>query len=753
MARPTLRLLLLLATALVACTLGAGPAAAAFDVVPSGCHVSVSPEENWNLFSTSNPNSAAATVAYGPDNIVLQAPNFRTGQPTVFPPGYSEGIFSVPYNPLEQPEIDWVLQGAETGNGAECSGSDAPQDATAPSVAGTPVSGGTVTLSPGTWTGTTGAGSIHRVATVFACDASGCVPAAAGSLPQFDDGAAWPLQYTVGPGLAGKRLRLVVTAFTTRGATMASSALTAPVDGSADTPSAIAAGPSPAYGTAVVWMGDAAWLRNDTQHWSGVPMPAVTYQWQRCSSSGCADISGATGTSYKPVPGDIGDDVQLTAHADNGSSTLDWTSNALHVDAVPHSQDAPYPLALPGLAGSAGEGLPLSADTGVFNNDSQPTVTWQRCDSTGACAGIAGADGAAYTPTAADVGSRLRAVVIATNPDAARSDIAVPESFRAATELSDVVTAAPVNTSAPLISGSGDVGTPLHVDSVGTWSPAAATTTIHWERCSPGCSVIAGADGATYTPTAADAGSTIRALVTAVASVGASQAESNPSPVVGSVRLATAPSTGGTAAVGSDLLATAGDWIGTPAPDLALQWLRCDQVGGTCSAISGATGYLYRPAADDAGHTLRVRVRAWNAFSEADATSLATAPIAAGVAAPGQLVADHTSPQLTRVRFTPVKFAVARGATAVAARARGSRLRFTTSESGYLRIDLVRAGRRGTAGTLTRVVHAGTHAIAFSGRIGRTRLAPGHYVASVVIFDSAGNRSHARRAPFTILRG
>ncbi|HEY6886971.1 MAG TPA: hypothetical protein VI300_04300, partial [Solirubrobacter sp.] len=127
----------------------------------------------------------------------------------------------------------------------------------------------------------------------------------------------------------------------------------------------------------------------------------------------------------------------------------------------------------------------------------------------------------------------------------------------------------------------------------------------------------------------------------------------------------------------------------------------------------------------------------------------------AGPGAPAGPAKDMTAPRLSSVSLTRKRFAVAKGATALAARAaKGTALRLTLSEAATARIAFERAlpGRRSgracrpasrttahrarctryvAAGALTRHLGAGGAKVALSGRLGTKPLRPGRYRLTV----------------------
>jgi hypothetical protein len=143
-----------------------------------------------------------------------------------------------------------------------------------------------------------------------------------------------------------------------------------------------------------------------------------------------------------------------------------------------------------------------------------------------------------------------------------------------------------------------------------------------------------------------------------------------------------------------------------------------------------------------------------------DPTGLtATAAAAVTVAAP-PLVTDTVAPLLTKVSLSPSTFVVASGRTAVSAkRHHGTRIRFTLSEAAKVVATFQRCARKRhkrchyvSAGSLTRRSEPkGRDSIAFTGRLGKHRLARGHYRMHLRATDHAGNRSKQKTALFHVM--
>jgi hypothetical protein len=216
---------------------------------------------------------------------------------------------------------------------------------------------------------------------------------------------------------------------------------------------------------------------------------------------------------------------------------------------------------------------------------------------------------------------------------------------------------APVNLSAPAISGSPTVGA-SETATAGAWKGGALTYSYRWQRCDvagAACVAIPGGTSSSYTAATADVGSTLRISVTASNRNGSASASSGasgliaappppppppppptqptPPPVVTAPASTAPPQLSGTTQAGQALTAGTGSWSGQPTA-YAYQWQRCNSAGSACANIAGATVTTYTLASVDVGATLRATVTASNAGGSTAATSAASGPVAAAPGSP-----------------------------------------------------------------------------------------------------------------------
>lgn len=286
---------------------------------------------------------------------------------------------------------------------------------------------------------------------------------------------------------------------------------------------------------------EGATLTADPGVWNVDAPPATfAFQWFRCGApgGGCdpnVPIPGATQQTHTLQAADVGHRlrVQVTAIDANGelSAAIASDPTGATVSASDAAPAAPASITPPVIRGDAVNGETLTARVGQWTGVPAPAFTflWLRCDAAGGgCAAIPGATSSTYVLTAADVATRLRVQVTATNSE----DATVVQS-----EPTPLVTVplGPVNTQPPSISGEAVEGETLTA-SDGQWSGAQPLTfTRQWQRCDvagESCQPIPGATGQTYVVQALDVGGRIVVVVQAQNADGSASATSAPTAVV-----------------------------------------------------------------------------------------------------------------------------------------------------------------------------------------------------------------------------
>jgi hypothetical protein len=254
--------------------------------------------------------------------------------------------------------------------------------------------------------------------------------------------------------------------------------------------------------------------------WTG-GATGFSYQWQRCSSTGtgCANIAGATATTYKLTAADGGHTVRSTVRATNVNGQSPAADSAF--TGVVAQQ--PAATVAPAVSGVAAVKKTLSTTNGTWNTPVSFAYQWFRCAADGSgCGAIPGATTASYVLATADAGHTLKARVSGTN---------VVGTTAAFSNLTPVVVDVPSATKAPHVSGRAKVGKKLS-GSTGTWTYSPTAYRYQWQRCNAhggSCSNISHASHATYRLTRRDAGHRLRLRVTATNAAGSTTAASSPS--------------------------------------------------------------------------------------------------------------------------------------------------------------------------------------------------------------------------------
>jgi len=329
---------------------------------------------------------------------------------------------------------------------------------------------------------------------------------------------------------------------------------------------------------------------------------ALEYQWE---SDGVA-VSGATGETYTPDTGDLGDTITVAVTGTKSGYTKVTKTSEPTAEVAEGEQFGDTPT----ISGTTKVGVELSAETGDWGDDVSFSYQWS-VDGTP----VDDATDASYTPTAPTVG--LTVTVAVTGAKDGYADLtknSAPSAVIAPGDLSSTPT--------PTISGTPKVATTLTAVP-GIWD-AGVTLTYAWFVDGD---VVAGATGSTYAVRTIDEGYSIKVIVTGtkagyvtVAAPSAASALVTP----GSLVKTPQPTITGTkTAVGATLVAVAGSWDSSTA--LTYQWYANGKV------ITGATKFWYTPTAAELGKTLQVAVTGTKThFHSVSKASASTAKIVAG---------------------------------------------------------------------------------------------------------------------------
>ncbi len=475
-----------------------------------------------------------------------------------------------------------------------------PVSTAPPVISGSLQEGQTLTAATGGWGGT---GPFSYTYQWQRC------PIAGGGCQDIA-GASGPT-YTLGIADLASKLVVVVTATSSLGTALASSAETSPV-----------AAILPAVNVLPQITGllqDGQLLSVGTGIWSGTEPISFSYQWRLCDALGvsCSDIAGATGPSLKLSPADIAGvlDVVVTATNAAGSTSVTSSVTGLIAGLLPTN------TGLPSISGLLQDGQLLSASPGSWSGSGPISFSyqWQQCNAAGgACKDISGATGSTLNLLSGLIGSTLDVVVTATNAAGSTS---------ATTPVSSLVAGLlPTNTGLPSISGLLQDGQLLSA-SPGSWSGSGQISfSYQWQQCNAAgkaCTDISGATESTLSLLTGLIGSTVDLVVTATNVAGSTSATTPVSGLIAGILPSNTglPSISGLLQEGQSASVSTGAWTGSSPISYSYQWQQCNATGKSCTNISAATGSTLGLLSGLIGSTLDVVVTATNVAGSTSVTS------------------------------------------------------------------------------------------------------------------------------------
>ncbi len=261
--------------------------------------------------------------------------------------------------------------------------------------------------------------------------------------------------------------------------------------------------------------------------WKGSPTK-YSYTWELCNSSGvdCHAIPGYLSQPYPLGTGDVGGTIRVVETATNAGGTSEPATSAASPLVLPLP---PVNVTAPSIAGDLyvyeSPGQTLWAVPGSWTNDpTSVSYQWVLCDTNGSnCEAILGATASTYTLIPGQQGNAIEVQETATNAGGTSQIATSTLSGQIGTYFADTGGFAPINNLPPVVTG---VGEALHT--LTGWSGAwfgspTLNYTYQWQLCSSStsCTDIPNASGTTtgtnttYTATSADAGQSIRVVVSA----------------------------------------------------------------------------------------------------------------------------------------------------------------------------------------------------------------------------------------------
>ena len=362
--------------------------------------------------------------------------------------------------------------------------------------------------------------------------------------------------------------------------------------------------------------------------WTGTATITFTYQWQRNN----VDIASATASTYTLVNADAGNPIRCVVTGTNGVGNSSANSNSTaNVSAI-----APGAPTI-STATTISDTTATVAFTAPASDGGSTILSYTAISSPGSITGtLTQAGSGTINVTGLSAGVSYTFTVTATN--------AIGTGAPSAASNSITTFSAPVNTVAPVVSGTATVGQLLSTTN-GTWTGTATITfTYQWQRDNID---IVSATSSTYTLVNADAGNPIRCVVTGTNAYGNSSANSNATANVsaiapGAPTIGTATTTGTTTATvaftapasngGSTILS----YTATSTPDSVTGTLT--QAGSGTINMTGltvGTSYTFVVTATNAIGTGAASA-ASNSITTFSAPANTVAPVVSGTTTVGQ---------------------------------------------------------------------------------------------------------------------